>query len=286
MNQNFSIGQCATLACLWEVTIPKPGNVHRGADFEDLTFADFLASAVAIAPAINAAPQNRIGQTVLNAVRATQGVVSTNTNLGTVLLLAPLATVSTEISIETGLSAVLSDLEADDAILVYRAIQESGAGGLGSVESMDVAGEAPTDLLVGMQAAAEYDLVAQQYVNGFQQILQCVCPWIIDGINRGWNLAESVVHAHVRLMSEFPDSLIRRKCGAKVADESAVRAAGVLDAGEPRNDNYRRALNDVDFWLRADGHRRNPGTSADMIAAGLFLLIREGVITTPLPKVF
>ncbi|MEE3219413.1 MAG: triphosphoribosyl-dephospho-CoA synthase, partial [Planctomycetota bacterium] len=51
MNQNFSIGQCATLACLWEVTIPKPGNVHRGADFEDLTFADFLASAVAIAPA-------------------------------------------------------------------------------------------------------------------------------------------------------------------------------------------------------------------------------------------
>ncbi len=286
MNQKFSIGQCATLACLWEVTIPKPGNVHRGADFEDLTFADFLASAVAIAPAINAAPQNRIGQTVLNAVRATQGVVSTNTNLGTVLLLAPLATVSTEISIETGLSAVLSDLEADDAILVYRAIQESGAGGLGSVESMDVAGEAPTDLLVGMQAAAEYDLVAQQYVNGFQQILQCVCPWIIDGINRGWNLAESVVHAYVRLMSEFPDSLIRRKCGAKVADESAVRAAGVLDAGEPRNDNYRRALNDVDFWLRADGHRRNPGTTADMIAAGLFLLIREGVITTPLPRVF
>ena len=286
MNQNFSIGQCATLACLWEVTIPKPGNVHRGADFEDLTFADFLASAVAIAPAMNAAPQNRIGQTVLNAVRATQGVVSTNTNLGTVLLLAPLATVSTEISIETGLSAVLSDLEADDAILVYRAIQESGAGGLGSVESMDVAGEAPTDLLVGMQAAAEYDLVAQQYVNGFQQILQCVCPWIIDGINRSWNLAESVVHAHVRLMSEFPDSLIRRKCGTKVADESAVRAAGVLDAGEPRNDNYRRALNDVDFWLRADGHRRNPGTTADMIAAGLFLLIREGVITTPLPRVF
>ena len=169
MNQKFSIGQCATLACLWEVTIPKPGNVHRGADFEDLNFTDFLASAVAIAPAINAAPQNRIGQTVLNAVRATQGVVSTNTNLGTVLLLAPLATVSTEISIETGLSAVLSDLEADDAILVYRAIQESGAGGLGSVESMDVAGEAPTDLLVGMQAAAEYDLVAQQYVNGFQQ---------------------------------------------------------------------------------------------------------------------
>ncbi|MFP6669530.1 MAG: triphosphoribosyl-dephospho-CoA synthase [Pirellulales bacterium] len=286
MNQNFSIGQCATLACLWEVTIPKPGNVHRGADFEDLNFADFLASAVAIAPAMNAAPQNRIGQTVLNAVRATQGVVSTNTNLGTVLLLAPLATVSTEISIETGLSAVLSDLEADDAILVYRAIQESGAGGLGSVESMDVAGEPPTDLLVGMQAAAEYDLVAQQYVNGFQQILQCVCPWIIDGINRGWNLAESVVHAHVRLMSEFPDSLIRRKCGAKVADESAVRAAGVLDAGEPRNDNYRRALNDVDFWLRADGHRRNPGTTADIIAAGLFLLIREGVITTPLPRVF
>ena len=51
----LSIGQCAALACIIEATAPKPGNVHRGADFEEMSYADFCASAVAIAPAMDAA---------------------------------------------------------------------------------------------------------------------------------------------------------------------------------------------------------------------------------------
>ena len=87
---SLSIGQCATLACLMEVTAPKPGNVNRGADFEDLSFFDFAASAVAIEPAMEAAASQPVGRTVYDAVQATRRASNTNTNLGTVLLLAPL----------------------------------------------------------------------------------------------------------------------------------------------------------------------------------------------------
>jgi triphosphoribosyl-dephospho-CoA synthetase len=59
------IAQCITLACLLEVTAPKPGNVHRGADFDDLTFADFLVSGVTIGPILATAAQIRVGQAIL-----------------------------------------------------------------------------------------------------------------------------------------------------------------------------------------------------------------------------
>ena len=89
---SLSIGQCATMACMLEATAAKPGNVHRGADFDDLTYLDLLMSGVAIAPAMEAAASGTsVGKTILDAVRATRAVVDTNTNLGIVLLLAPLA---------------------------------------------------------------------------------------------------------------------------------------------------------------------------------------------------
>ena len=87
--ESLSIGRIATLACIFEVTAPKPGNVHRGADFEDVTFGDFLISAVAIGEVFDR-PDLSIGQNVLQAVQQTQALVGTNTNLGIVLLLSPL----------------------------------------------------------------------------------------------------------------------------------------------------------------------------------------------------
>src|SRR5207249_11040058 len=90
---SLTIGQCATLACLLEATAPKVGNVHRGADFEDLTFTDFVVSSVAIGPAMEAAATIGVGRAVLEAVNATRACVATNTNLGMALLIAPLAAV-------------------------------------------------------------------------------------------------------------------------------------------------------------------------------------------------
>src|SRR5437868_8770036 len=94
MNESsLSIGQCATLACLLEATAPKVGNVHRGADFEDLTFSDFVVSAVAIGPVMEKVASTGVGRAVRETVAATRALVSTNTNLGMALLFAPLAAV-------------------------------------------------------------------------------------------------------------------------------------------------------------------------------------------------
>src|SRR5262245_61656852 len=93
MAKPLSIGLCAQLACILEVTARKPGNVHRYADFADTTYLDFLLSAAAIAPVMDRAPGRPVGETVLEAVTATRRVTGTNTNLGISLLLAPLASV-------------------------------------------------------------------------------------------------------------------------------------------------------------------------------------------------
>lgn len=273
--------QCVTLACLLEVTAPKPGNVHRGADFEDLCFADFVVSSVAVGPSIASASREGVGLAVLEAVRATRNLVQTNTNLGTILLLAPLARVPRDRSLRDGVSDVLESLTSRDAELAYEAIQLAAPGGLGEVQEMDISGPPPEDLMVAMQLAAERDLVARQYVNRFQHVFEHVVPSLTTGLEQDWSLTTSIIQTHLRLMAAFPDSLIARKCGLDVAAESASRAQRVLESGVPASESYQTALADLDFWLRSDGHRRNPGTTADLIAAGIFVLLRDELIPWP-----
>jgi triphosphoribosyl-dephospho-CoA synthase len=277
----LEIGQCATLACLLEVSAPKPGNVHRGADFENLTFYDFVVSSVAIAPAIALATKGAVGRAVLEAVRATQAMVHTNTNLGTLLLLAPLAAVPRDAELRDGVVDVLAHLTPEDSDCVYQAIRLSRPGGLGYVDRADVRQSAPTDLLAAMRAAADRDTVARQYVSHFAEVLDLVVPWLTDGPRYGWSLVDCIVHTHVRLMSRVPDTLIERKCGSPVARQGSYHAATVLDAGQPGDEAYHQALADLDFWLRADHHRRNPGTTADLVAAGLFAALRDGLLPYP-----
>ncbi len=280
-NRSLTVAQCATLACLLEATAPKPGNVHRGADFEDLCFNDFLSSAVAIGPAMEAAREIGVGEAIYRGVRATQDLVGTNTNLGCVLLIAPLAAVDPEKSLVEGISSVLDQLTSEDAEQVYEAIRVASPGGIGKVDEMDVSTSAPASLIAAMKLAADRDLVAKQYTNDFNEVLNFVVPSLELGQSRGWSLTTSIIHTHVRLMSEFPDSLITRKCGSAIAQESSRLARHVLDSGEPEANSYQQALSDLDFWLRCDGHKRNPGTSADLIAAGLYAGLRERRFVSP-----
>ncbi len=277
----LSTGQCAMLACLLEATAPKPGNVHRGCDFENMTFVDFAVSATAIGPVMDAAGRLGVGATVLRAIQATRQLVDVNTNLGTVLLIAPLACVARDQPLASGLAGVLERLSADDAKNVYEAIRLAEPGGLGDVDNMDVADAPPADLLAAMQAAADRDLVARQYVNGFDQVLNFVAPSLVEGTRAGWRLTDSIIHTQMRLMVQFPDSLIARKCGEDVARRAADIAARALAAGRPGDEAYLQVLADLDFWLRCDGNRRNPGTTADLIAAGLFVVLRDGHIQPP-----
>ena len=89
------------------------------------------------------------------------------------------------------------------------------------------------------------------------------------------------MHAHVVLLSRHGDSLIARKCGEEISRKVATRAAAALNAGPMGSEEYWYAVADLDFYLRSDGHRRNPGTTADLIAAALFALLREGRLPPP-----
>lgn len=279
----LSIGQVATWACLLEASIPKPGNVHRGADFEDLSYYDFVAAAIAIGPAMDgAAAAPSLGTTVLAATRATREVAATNVNLGIVLLLAPLARVPREVDLRSGVRQVLGSLTPDDARLVYEAIRLANPGGLGRSESDDVAGPPPSDLIAAMRSAADRDLIAGQYANGFAEVFDLAVPAIMQGVGSGWALGDAVIRTHLRLMHERPDTLIARKLGREAAEQAAEYAGQVLRSGEPGDENYAEALADFDFWLRSDGHRRNPGTTADLIAAALYVVLRDRIVPVPL----
>jgi triphosphoribosyl-dephospho-CoA synthase len=273
------IGAAATLACLYEVTARKPGNVYPGADFDETTtYAAFAASAVVIGPIIEKTPSVGVGQTVLDAVRATREAVGTNTNLGTLLLLAPLAAVPRETSLEAGIGKVLDCLTPDDTRAVYEAIRIANAGGLGHEEVADVFAEPPPTLTLSeaMRLAAGRDLVAKQYTNNFHDVFVGIARLIEFGLTVNATLEGAIILAYLNQLAASPDSLIQRKLGSAAANEASARAKDVLQKGSVRSETFQAAAAEFDVWLRADGHRRNPGTTADLIAAGLFVLLREG----------
>jgi triphosphoribosyl-dephospho-CoA synthase len=281
--RSLSIGQCASLACLLEATAPKPGNVHRGADFADVTFAHFATSAVLIGPPLEQAARGApLGECIYQAVDAIATHVASNTYLGTLLLLAPLAAAAGRGGVREQIGEVLAELSAADTERVYAAIRRAQPGGLGKVDEHDVSSAPPESLLTAMAAAAERDLVARQYVNRFATVLDEAVPTLLAELTAGRTLIDAIVRLHLRLMAQHPDSLIARKCGQAVAEQSAAWAKAVLDtSGEEAV--YYGALADFDFWLRSDGNRRNPGTTADLVAAALFVALVEGQIATPWP---
>ena len=278
-----SPGMLAQVACLLEATARKPGNVHRGADFADTTFLDFALSAAAIAGPLDRAGSRGLGETIRAAVAATRAVVASNTNLGMILLLAPLAAVPPDESLRDGLTRVLDATTVVDARDLYRAIRLARPGGLGrSAEGQDVADEPTVTLVAAMSLAADRDLVARQYATSFADVFDEVVPTLASGVARpGWTLETAIVAAYLAFLADHPDTLIARKRGTSVAREVSDRAAHLLDLGWPDVPSSGRSLADFDNWLRGDGHARNPGATADLIAAGLFVGLREGVIPWP-----
>lgn len=261
-------------ACLLEVTARKPGNVHPLESFHDCDWQTFADSAEAIAPVLAAAGQLGVGAAILDAVRATQGRVGRNTNLGMILLLAPLvAAAAREGDLRSSVKDVLASLTQSDAALVYEAIRLSKPGGLGTAAQEDVANAPTVSLVEAMRLAADRDDVAKQYVNGFEDVFQLATAFDAHDLE---TLERQIIAAHVTRIAEASDSLIARKCDAETAREASEMAHDAVRKGLLETEAGRTSLQVFDAWLRADGNRRNPGTTADLIAAALFVAIREG----------
>ena len=265
------------MACMLDVIAPKPGNVHRGADFEDATFLDFAASAVAIAPAIGKSAHTPLGLTILNAVRATREVTSTNTNLGIILMLAPIAAVVDSPKRETAVEELISNATEDDMRNIYEAIRLARPGGLGDVEQGDVnsASDHPLQLREAMELAQDRDRIAEMYATNFRQFFREIIPALVVQC-REHGVIQGLIQTHVELLAAMTDTLIKRKCGAEIATEASHRARQVTAA--VGSEAWYRQLSDLDFWLRSDGNRRNPGTTADLLTAAMFTALYEKTV--------
>ncbi|PQO33425.1 triphosphoribosyl-dephospho-CoA synthetase [Blastopirellula marina] len=279
--QGLTIGQLASLACTLEVCAPKPGNVHRSADFEDVTLQDFLASAIAIGPVFDQAPSLSLGQLILQSVAATSRMTRTNTNLGMLLLMAPLAMPQDAANLQQDAAAAIENSTAQDAADIYAAINLAKPGGMNTSAEHDIAGSAPPHILDAMKLAADRDSIARQYTTSLADLFDQVVPLLTDTTHKHLPLSQRIVHTHVCLMAQMPDTLIARKNGDETALQSTMLAKRVIDAGPPMEDDYMQQLGNLDFWLRCNGHKRNPGTTADLIAAGLFVCLRQKTIVAP-----
>ncbi len=270
------------LACLLEATAFKPGNVHPAASFHDCCYDEFVTSASLIAPVLTEANKNGVGQTILNAVQLTHHKVQKNTNLGIIMLMAPICAVPENKTLSEGVPEILNDLTVDDSRLLYEAIQITNAGGLGKVTEQDIQQKPDRPLPEIMKLAADHDRIASEYSTGYKIILNRGIEILKQSVQLYEDWHEVILNLHLTLMSEFPDTLISRKCGKNVAEQSGRMAREVLEARWPETDSGKLKLTRLDHWLRADGHRRNPGTTADFVAAILLAGFRDKLI--PVPK--
>jgi triphosphoribosyl-dephospho-CoA synthase len=274
-----AVAGAAQLACVLEASAEKPGNVTPSHDFDDTSYEDMLRSGIALGPELGHAGERGVGETVLAAVRASRDAAGANTNLGIALLLAPLARAAVIGGpLRERLGEVLGALTLDDARDAYAAIRLAGAGGLDEPVEHDVRDEPRVTLREAMAAAAQRDTIAAEYVTDHAVSFELGLPALADALGEGLRPRDAVVELALRLLAAVPDTLIARKRGADAAGRVAAGARRVLAAGGVRSARGRTALAGFDASLRQDGNALNPGATADLVTAVLFVALLEGVL--------
>ena len=299
-------------ACMLDIAVRKPGNVSQHSPGHGMQAAQFLASAQAAAPLL-CAPDLRVGQRIEQSVIATQAAAGCNTNLGILLLCAPIAAAMWRVPAinEAGISAasaisngagqgaaieaiaaprpsaatlraalkhVLHDLDQDDAAAAFRAIALANPGGLGDSDEQDVRTQPTVSLRAAMAIAATRDRIAQQYVNDFDDLFSPALPDFMASLGTplsAASLSASVQAMFLGFLARFPDAHIVRKHGPSLAQSVTQQARQWRNAwGHTAADTHdaarrEQALAQWDIQLKAASI--NPGTSADLTVATLFL---------------
>jgi triphosphoribosyl-dephospho-CoA synthase len=273
------VARAAQLACVLEASAEKPGNVTPSHDFDDTSYEDMLRSGIALGAELGRTGERGVGDTVLAAVRASRDAAGANTNLGIALLLAPLSRAALSGGpLRERLGDVLLALTVDDARGAYAAIRLAGAGGLDEPVEHDVRDEPRVTLREAMAAAAQRDTIASEYVTDHAVTFELGLPALSAALGDGLRPRDAIVELAVHLLATVPDTLIARKRGADAADRVAAGARQVLTAGGVRSARGRNALAEFDASLRQDGNALNPGTTADLVTAVLFVALLEGVL--------
>lgn len=261
-------------ACLAELQALKPGNVHVFADGHGMEVGDFVKSAHAAAVVI-AQPDLTVGQRIFNAVDATWSAVGCNTNLGIILLAAPLMHA---VLTQRPVSVVLSELTVDDAVWAFRAIELASPAGLGVKAEHDVRTVPKVTLMEAMQFASEvdhlHDEIARQYVTNFSDVFGFGLTRYFEAMARWDNSAWAATAVYLGWLARQPDTHVLRKSGVhggmvafELQKQAKVHERAFLAFDNPKN--YMGTLLKWDAELKKSGI--NPGTSADLTVATLML---------------
>jgi triphosphoribosyl-dephospho-CoA synthase len=288
---DVDVATAAQLACLLEVSAPKPGNVAPGRHFADTRYEHFLASAAAIGRAFAAAGTQPLGVTIRRALAATVQWAPANTNLGIVLLLAPLARATELARQPNGVRPGVRPLERDDSTFrdelrrvlatttvadardVYAAIRLASPGGLGRADDQDVATEPTRTLLEVMALASDRDAIAREYATAFATTFETSVPALRLARAAGLSWDDAIVETFLTILAAGPDTHIVRRAGRDAAAQVSRLAEDVLAAGGVRTAAGRAAVATMDDALRDARNRANPGTTADLTAAAIFVVL-------------
>ena len=309
LGRHDEIAAALQLALLLEVSAyPKPGNVHRMRDFEHTRFEHFLASATALGSHFRLAAlhgrrlADRRGQSAKLAIgarmkRAVEACSDWqhggNTSLGVILLLTPIAYAAGMIAprsemkardIRSNLRRIVRRTTPVDAVNTYRAISYASPGGIGRVPELDVNDENSIveirkrnlSLLEIFRISAEYDTISWEWVNDFSVTFDVGLPFLVRELRSKRDINVAVVDTYLRILSEIPDTLIARRQGLSTTKAISLRAKRVLRTGGMRTARGRRAVKEMDEALQRSGHPCNPGTTADLTASALAVLILCG----------
>ncbi len=269
-------------ACEIELQAFKPGNVSVYADGHDMTVSDFrISAAVSSRPLCNL--DYSLGEKVFYAVKATHEAVGCNTNLGIILLCAPIiqaaSQISAEMSFRQALDQVLGTTTITDAKWVFKAIALAAPGGLGNSDEQDVNHQPTVTLTQAMQIASDKDRIALQYVSGYKDIFDYAVLRYNASLSKWRDKSWAAVFVYAELLAQYPDSHIERKHGDKYTKLIAKRMQQFLGEFGKTTDptQLKQTLFCLDTEFKSIGV--NPGTTADMTVATILSVLIEEFIS-------
>jgi len=276
------LGDLYRQACEVELQAFKPGNVSVYAEGHDMTVEDFRISAEVSAPAL-CNPDYLLGEKIFYAVKATREAVGCNTNLGIILLCAPLLQAvshwQVNMTLRQALNKVIKTTTIEDADWVFKAIKLASPGGLGKTDQQDINDKASVTLIEAMKLASSKDRIALQYITGYTDIFDYSIFVYYNALSR-WGFQNwAAVAVYVDMLSKFPDSHIERKYGNQysemVASNMTLIGKELSKADKP--DCVIPLLHRIDQELKSKDV--NPGTTADMTVATVLTVYLEDLIS-------
>ncbi|MGQ9565747.1 MAG: triphosphoribosyl-dephospho-CoA synthase [Candidatus Bathyarchaeales archaeon] len=304
------IAACAQLAILLEVNAPKPGNIHKNANFHKTNYEHFLASAVAIAPSLKTAAakgiqlaeekihpnQTSIGNIIKDATkRINHWQHGGNTLLGTTILLTPIAIAAGKTlkqnngkldleKLRKNIKTITTTTTPEDAVAVYEAIEIAKPGGLNKTTKFDATNplskkeilKTHTTLYDIFKISAKYDSIANEWINNYHVTFNIGYKTLQKELETKNNINHAIIQTFLQIISQIPDTLIARKNGTEKAKKISQQAKHVLELGGLNTEQGKKAIAKLDYTLRDNKNKLNPGTTADLITATLTLHILKG----------